>query len=160
MASPVAIPRVTPAGVRLDDGHQALISFGTNASLPIWEKDVGIPGMDGGDPVETTTQWNEDYRTFAPRQLVTLTEFQVVAAYDPCAYEDLLALINVVDNITIYFPDTSTLAFWGYLRLVEFSPLVEGEQPTLTLTITPTNYDACNCVEAGPVLDCNGTCTC
>lgn len=160
MAAPVAIPRVTPNGYRLDDGHQCLISFGDLAALDVWEKDVQPPGLDGGDAVDITTQHNEDYRTFAGRNLVTLSEHTVVAAYDPAVYADLVTLLNVTQNITIYFPDNSTLAYWGFIRQVEFSPLVEGEQPEMTITITPSNYDCANCVEAGPVVDGNGTCSC
>lgn len=158
MAAPVPSTRVAPTGFRLDDGFVAKLIFETDEGLDIWEKDVGIPGIDGGDPIETTTQHNVFYRTFAPRQLDTLTSFQVVAAYDPCVYADLLTKVNVNQTITILFPDTSTLAFYGYLRSVEFSPMVEGEQPEVTLTIQPTNFDPANCVEAGPVVDCNGTC--
>lgn len=160
MGAPVSIARLTPTGFRLDDGYQTLISFGVLPGLDIWEKEVQPPGIDGGDPIDTTTMHNEDYRTMAPRKLKILSEHTITAAYDPCAYVDLLTMVNVVDDITVFFPDNSQLSYWGFIRSVEFSPLVEGEQPEMTITVVPTNYDACNCVEAGPVIDCNGTCTC
>lgn len=158
MAAPAAVARGTPDGFLPQNGFGSFITFPTIPQLNIWEKDTGVPGQDGGEAVETTTHHNVTYRTFAPRSLVTLTPFQVVAAYDPCVYDDLLTLININDNITITFFDSSTLAFWGFLQSVEFAPLVDGEQPELTLTIVPTNWDPDNCVEAGPVLTCNGTC--
>ncbi len=160
MAVPVAIPRISPTGFRLDDGYQTLLSIASQSGLDIWEKEVTPPGMDGGDPIDTTTMHNADYRTMSPRQLITLTEHTVVAAYDPCVYEVLLALVNVTDNFTVTLPDNSTLSYWAFIRSVEFSPHVEGEQPEMTITIVPTNYDDCNCVEAGPVMDCAGTCSC
>ena len=160
MAAPAPIPRIAPDGFRLDDGYQTLITFGVLPGLDIWEKEAQPPGIDGGDPIDTTTMHNDSYRTNAARKLKSLTEHTIVAAYDPCAYVDLLTMVNVVDEITVFFPDNSTLSYWGFIRSVEFSPLVEGEQPEMTITVVPTNYDACNCVEAGPVIDCNGTCTC
>lgn len=160
MAAPSPIPRLSPSGFRLDDGYQSLITFGLLAGLDIWEKDVQPPGIDGGDPIDTTTMHNSAYRTNAPRSLKSLTEHTIVAAYDPCAYVDLLTMVNVIDEITITFPDNSTLAYWGYIRSVELSPMIEGEQPEMTITVVPTNYDCNDCTEAGPVIDCNGTCTC
>lgn len=158
MAAPTATPRGTPPGFKMDDGFQSFITFEGLPQLNIWEKDVGVPGIDGGDPIETTTMHNEVYRTMAPRSLVTLTPFQVVAAYDPCAYDDLIAIVNIEKTVTVTFGDTSTLAFYGYLQTVEFAQMVEGEQPEVTLTIVPTNVDPDECVEAGPVIVCNGTC--
>jgi hypothetical protein len=158
MAAPVATPRGTPAGLKADDGFGAFITFSGLAQLDIFEKDTGVPGLDGGDPIDTTTHHNVAYNTKAPRSLVDLTEFQVTAAYDPCVYDDLLAIVNIEKTITITFPDTSTLAFFGYLRAVEFAGLVNGTQPELTLTVVPTNVDPSDCTEAGPVVVCNGTC--
>lgn len=158
MAAPSPIVRVAPSGFRLDEGYQALITVGTLPGIDLWEKDVGVPGIDGGDPIDTTTQHNSIYNTKSPRVLKELTPFTVVCAYDPCVFTDILGLVNGNDSITITFPDTTTLAFWGYIRSAEFAPMVIGEQPEVTITIVPTNYDPNNCVEAGPAIDCNGTC--
>ena len=164
MAAPAVITRENPFGNRaafkLDDGYRSTIAFASVPGLEIWEKEVQPPGIDNGDDIDTTTMWNENYRTHMPRQLNDLTESTVTGAYDPCIYNNLLVLAGSCENITITFPDLSTLSFWGYIKTVEFSPLVEGEQPEVTLTIQPTNYDCCNCVEAGPVMDCTGTCSC
>lgn len=160
MAAPTTQTRLLPTGYRLDDGYQTLIAFSELPTLDIWEKDVQPPGIDGGDAIETTTQHNADYRTMAPRQLLTMTEHTITAAYDPGAYSELFSLINVSQMITVIFPDGSTLDYYGYIKGVEFSPLVEGEQPEMTITVVPTNYDCDNCVEAGPVMTSNGTCSC
>lgn len=158
MGAPVATPRGSPTGFKADDGFGSFITFSGLAQLNIFEKDTGVPGMAGGDPVDTSTHHNVAYRTKSPRSLVELTSFQVVAAYDPCVYDDLLAIVNIEKTITTTFPDASTLAFFGYLQTVEFSALKDGEQPQLTLTIMPTNVDPSDCLEAGPVVVCNGTC--
>lgn len=158
MATPTVAARVTPNGFRMDEGYQALITIGTIAGIDLWEKDVGIPGIDAGDPIDTTTQHNSVFHTKSPKVLKDLTPFTVVCAYDPCVYTDLLAITGLVTNITITFPDSTTLAFWGYIQTSEFAPMVIGEQPEVTVTIVPTNYDPNTCTEEGPAIDCNGTC--
>lgn len=158
MAAPTPTVRGTPPGFILNDGFPSFIAFASIPQLLIWEKQVQPPGIDGGDPIDTNNMHNDEWRTMAPRALKTLSPFTVVAGYDPGAYTELEALVNDPEAITVIFPDTSTLAFWGYLQKVEFSPMVEGTQPECTLTIVPTNYDPDNCVPAGPVLDAHGTC--
>lgn len=158
MAAPTPTVRTDPTGFLMENGYQALITLANDANIDLWEKDVGQPGMDGGDPIDTTTQQNETYRTFAPRTLITLTQFTVVCGYDPCVYDDLLPLVNLEDTITITYPGGTTLAFYGYVKGVEFGPMSDGTFPEVTLTIVPTNWDHNNCVEAGPVVSCVGTC--
>jgi len=52
--------------------------------------------------------------------------------------------------ITITWPDTSTLAFWGWLDKFVPANVVEGEQPTATVTIEPSNQNDSQ-VETAPV---------
>lgn len=159
MANATVTARVAPGGFRLDDGYQALVAFAGNPNAVFFEIEVGQPGFDGGDPINTTTQHNTTVRTFAPRSLVTATPFTIKAAYDPCLGQEVISqMANVPDAITIHYPDGSTQAFWGYLQKVEFDPMVEGTMPTATLTIVPTNFDPVNCVESLPVFVCAGTC--
>lgn len=158
-AAPTVTARTAPAGFKLEDGYQSLIAFSGNADAIFFEIEVGQPGVDGGEPINTTTQHNVLYRTFAPRALSTLTPYQVKVAYDPCLTQEALnQMINEPDAITTHYPDSSTGAHWGYLQKIDYDPLVEGTMPTATLTIVPTNWDPVNCVEAGPVFVCNGTC--
>lgn len=152
MAAPTATVRGTPAGIKLKDGYQALITIGASATISFWEKTVQPPGMDGGDAIEQTTMHNIDWRTFASRSLITMTEAKGKAAYDPAVYTQLQAYINVETTITVQWADGTTIAFYGYLRMFEFSELVEGTQPEADFTIQPTNYDPVNHVEAAPVV--------
>jgi hypothetical protein len=87
-----------------------------------------------------------------PRRLKTLTEFEMTAAYDPSLFTAALALINVKTTVTVTFPDGSTLAFYGFLQKIEFSELVEGEQPECTITVVPTNQDPTTGAEEAAVL--------
>lgn len=151
-AAPAPTTRQAPAGIKLKDGFSTKITFARVPAIRFWEKTVKAAGIDGGDSVPQTTMHNLAWRTFAPRQLKTLTEMTTKVAYDPYVYTDILSLINVEDTITVRFPDGSTLAFYGYLKMFEPEELVEGTQPEASITIVPTNFDPANKVEASPVL--------
>lgn len=151
MAAPATTTRQTPTGYKMPDGYQSFMTFANKPSLKVWERQVKPPGIDGGEPIDTTTMHNTAWRTREPRHLRTLDAANFMAAYDPESYSDLLTLINSNQAITIRFPDNSTLAFFGYLQKVEFGELKEGEMPEMTLSIVPTNWDSANKVEASPV---------
>lgn len=152
MAAPSATPRVTPVGRRLRDGYQTLITFERDPDVSLWEISVTPPGVDGGDAVDTFTMHSVDWRTMGARQLKTLTESSFVAAYDPAVLTQLIELVNVETVVTVTFPDGSTWAYYGYLRVFEPNEITEGEQPTANCTIQPTNEDPVNDVEAGPTV--------
>lgn len=152
MAAPSPTVRVSPSGIKLRDGFSSLVTFATDADISLWEMEVTPPGVDGGPAIPQTTMHNDDFETFAAQQLKTMTESGFKFAYDPAVYDELFALVNVPTTITKQYNDGSTLAFYGYLRQVQFDPLVKGTQPTGTATIQPTNYDHVNNVEAGPVM--------
>lgn len=153
MTAPAPTVRGTPAGIKLKDGYQTLITISGNTTVSFWEKTVTPPGMDGGDAIEQTTMHAVDWRTFASRSLITLTEAKSKAAYDPNVFNQLLLLINDdTTTITVRFLDGSTLAFFGYIRMVAPAELQEGTQPEMDVTIQPTNFDPVGKVEAGPVL--------
>lgn len=158
MASPTPVARILPTAHKLENGYQALLVLGDDTDAAYYEIAVGLPGLDSGDPVDTTTQLNVTYRTRAPRALIDLTPFPVTAAYAASAWTTLHALVGIPQVITIVLADTSTLTFYGFIQSVEFDPQENGTMPTMTITIAPTNYDPDNCVEAAPVLTDNGTC--
>lgn len=153
MAAPATTARTAPAGKMLEDGYSTRIAFARDADIEFWEKTVTPPGLDGGDAIDITTMHNVTYRTMTARSLVTLTEFTITAAYDPTVYTKILNnLLNQPGSITCHFPDGSTLDFFGFLRVFEPQNHVEGTHPEATITITPTNYDPVNDVEASAVL--------
>ena len=140
---------------RIDDGHGTTVAFGSQPSgtgpgITFWEKEVTPPGMDGGGENDITTMRNTTYRTRAPKQLVTMTEMSLSVSYDADFYDDILGMINVNQLITITFPDTSTVAFYGWLDKFVPGNMVEGEQPTADVTIVPSNQNVAG-VETAPV---------
>ena len=138
---------------QLEDGHSTIISFTSLASgetILFYVKEVTPPGISGGGPIDVTTMLNTALRTNAPKQLKTATAASFVAAYDPAVYDQILAMINVNQEITVTFPDLSTLVFWGWLDEFTLGALVEGEQPTADGTIEPSNRNGSG-VETAPV---------
>lgn len=142
--------RQAPSGIKLDDGFSTLIAFAADPDVSLWEKTVKPPGLDGGDPIETSTMHNTALRTFASRSLKTMTDVTFTSAYDPKVYDQLLALINVEGSITLHFSNGDTLDFFGYLRLVDPQEISEGEQPEAQCTIVCTNTDPSTGAETLP----------
>lgn len=135
---------------RLDDGFATLIEFDEDSNVQMWEKEVTPPGVSGGGENDTSTMRNTTWRTKSPKGLKSLSQSSAVVAYDPAVYDEIIAMVNVNQQITITFPDDSTLVFWGWID--EFTPnaAVEGEQPTAEITIIPSNQNASG-TETAPV---------
>jgi hypothetical protein len=136
---------------RIDDGFSTIISFAAAPSVKFYEKEVTPPGISGGGANDTTTMRNIAWRTMAPKKLKTLSESSVVVAWDPAAYNDVLAMVQVNQLITVTLADGSSIAFWGWLE--EFTPgaAQEGQQPTATVKVIPSNMNA-SLVETSPVI--------
>lgn len=130
---------------RLDDGHPTTIEFAAEDSavgIKFWEKEVTPPGMEGGGPNDTTTMRNSTYRTQSPKKLITMTDATLKVSYDAAISDQIVAIINVNNLITITYPDDAELAFWGWLNTWTPDALIEGEQPTATVTIHTSNQNA------------------
>ena len=133
------------------DGYQTTIAF-TSAEMDsqnfllevMEEKEVTPPGVEGGGANDATTMRNTTWRTMAPKMLKTLTQAPIVVAYDPEVYDEMVAMINDNQAITITFPDLSRLVFWGFINSFIPNAQVEGEQPTANILIIPTNMDGDN----------------
>lgn len=141
MAAPTITNRQRPTGRAIPDGYRSLIGFEDDPDLAIWERSVKPPGYDGGDPIDTSTMHNNEWRTKHPRSLKTMTEATVVAGYKPTAFAALLAMINNPQSITCQYPDGTAEAFFGFVQKIEKNELKEGEYPECTLTICPMNED-------------------
>lgn len=151
MTAPTPGTRLTPSGRQLGDGYQTLVALASDTNIQFWEQSVTPPGIEADEPNETTSMHNTAWRTFAPRTLSKLTDTTITANYDPSVYNAILAIINVVTTVTIHFPDGSTLAFYGFVRMFQPGELVEGTKPTATVTIVATNQDPVACTEEDPV---------
>ncbi len=142
---------------QVDDGFSTTISFaklvpqnvfsGTSGTanyqlggFRLFEKEVTPFGLDGGDANDITTMRNTFMRTMAPRRLKTATEMPCTIAYDPSILTDMYRLLNINQQVRVYFPDGSLWQFFAYVRVFKPNALKEGEQPTAELTIQPTNW--------------------
>jgi hypothetical protein len=136
----------------MDDGFSTTIEFSAGASsgILLYEKSLTPPGVDGGGEIDITTMLNTAYRTRSPKALITLAECTFEAAYDAAVYPQILAMVNVNQSIVITFPDATTLTFWGWLDKFIVNEHNEGEQPTATVTIVPSNVNGSG-VETAPV---------
>lgn len=152
MAAPTPTARATPSGIKLKDGFPVKVTFSSDANLEIWEKTVQPPGISNGDAIEQTTQHNDDWETFAPQGLNSLTEGGGTAAYDPGCLTAIQALCGVEQTITYTFPDGTTWAIYGYLMEFIPDPLERGSQPEASFKVQFTNWDPTNKVEAGPAI--------
>lgn len=150
MAAPTAVTRIAPVGIKLGDGYVSKLTPSADTDVSFWEKQITPFGMDGGEPVDTTTMHNSTYRTMAPRGLITATSLESTSAYDPRVLDQIVALINVETVWTVLFPDTSTWSFYGFLRSFTPGALVEGTQPEASIVVEPTNTDPSNGSEEGP----------
>jgi len=140
-----------PVGLQLTNGFKTTITFAADSDVSFWEESITPPGIDGGDPLPTTTQFNNAWNTTDPRSLKTLTDVSVTAAYDPIVYDQIIALVNVSNLITIAFPDGSSLDFHGFLRSFTPGELVAGTPPTAAIVIAPTAVDIATGLETAPV---------
>lgn len=131
--------RVSPTGDRFDEGYQSLIAFAADSNLTFWETIVGAPGIDGGDPIPTTTMHNTALRTMAPHQLKTLTPFQVQGKFNGNTIDQVYALININGWITVTWPDGTNYSFVGYLKSFQPGQAQEGNPLEGTIEIVPTN---------------------
>lgn len=150
MGTPAHTARVAPVGRKLEDGHSTIVTFSADPDVSFWEQAVTPPGIDGGEPIPSTTMHNVTWRTMVPRSLKTLTPMTLTAAYDPRVYDQIVSLINVQGSVSILFSDSSYVDFFGYLQKFEPQQLTEGAQPLVQITIVPTNTDPSDGTEAGP----------
>ena len=150
--------RSTPVGTKLDDGFSTKIAFEADPDISFWEKTVTPPGVDGGDKIPISTMHNSAWRTFAARALKELTDSTLTCAYDPKVYSQIIAIVNVPTEITVHFPDTSTLSFFGFLKSFTPGEMSEGEQPEADIEIVCTNLNPNTGLETAPsFVDNSGT---
>lgn len=125
----------------MDDGFATLITLENIPTVKIYETEVTPPGYSTGGPIDTTTMRNTAWRTQAPKQLKTLTAVSITAAYATEALDQILGQLGENQLITVHYPDGSSVQFYGYIDEWTPSAHVEGEMPTASVTIQPTNHD-------------------
>lgn len=128
--------------LRLDDGFSTIITLANLPTVKLYEREVTPPGFSMGGPIETTTMRNTAWRTNAPRQLKTLSPVSSTVAFATEVIPLVQAQIGVNQLVTVTFPDTSSMEFYGWMEEFAPSAFTEGEQPTATVTIQPSNRNA------------------
>lgn len=132
------------------DGYQTLITFALQPSVKFYEIEVTPPGLEAGGSIDTTTMRNTRWRSFSPKALITAAEASVVVAYDSAYYTQALSMLGANQQITFTFPDTHTYQIWGWLDSFVPGAHKEGNRPTATCKIVPSNHDN-SAVEQAPV---------
>lgn len=157
MAAPTVTTRQTPGGIMLTNGYPVRITFKRFPAVKFMEKGGSPPSIDGGNPIDVTTQFNNTYMTYAPNGLVKMGEVKGTAAYDPAVYDTIMSMVNVNDEVTFRYPDGSTVAFWGFLQKVDFKSLEQGKQPELDFTVALTMRDNSGAEQAFVLTEVAGT---
>lgn len=127
--------------VRLDDGFATFITLAGAPTIKMFEKEVTPLGYSGNGPIDITTMRNTAWRTQSPKALKTLTPVSATVAYATDALEPLQAQVGLNQQITLTLPDGSTMVFWGWLDEFQPGANTEGEQPTASITVQPSNHD-------------------
>lgn len=136
--------------MRLRDGFKTLVSFSLNPNFYA-EIEVTPPGIDGRGAIDQTTMRNSVWVTRLAKALKDLTEMQAVIAWDPIIYSPaVFTFIQLNQQFTLRFSDTSQLIFWAEVDKFQPNAMKEGERPTANFTIIPTNVNNL-CQEVGPV---------
>ena len=121
------------------DGLGAQVSLG---SATLQEVSITPPSTQGGGALEVTTHRNSAYRTKAPKKLKDLGELTFSCIYDPAEWNSTgITDLNNNQQITVTFPDTSTLVFYGFVDSFAPGEITPGELPTAEITVIVTNQD-------------------
>lgn len=134
----------------LTDGFSTTLTIANLPSVNLEVITTSLPGINGGGEIDLTTMSNTAYRTRTSKSLKSLDSVSVEFAYSTDSYEDVLAQVNVNQLFTFTLPDTTTLAFYGWIDSFVPGTLEEGSRPTTTMTIIPSLRNASG-VETAPV---------
>jgi len=116
-------------------GFGTRITFSTSTTVVFKEKSVTLPGLEGGEPVETTTNANTAYKSFTPQDLVKLSDAGAVVTYDVSTIAAIKAAININQVVTFTFADGSKWAVQGMLTEFIVNEDSPTDQPTANIKI-------------------------
>ena len=153
MAAPAHTTRTAPTGYHLPEGYRATVAFSLAPAIQLWERDLKPPGIDGGNMIDITTQFNNTWHTGFPPHLKKFGPISFNAAYDPDAYQTIIStLVNAnAGSVTFWFPSGDSIDMYAYLSKFEPQELKIGDYPMAACTIEVTNLDPSGFVEQGPV---------
>ena len=133
----------------LTDGFSTIITLASLPLVKLYEKEVTPPSIGGGGPIDVTNMRNVAWRTASAKTLKTLGQISATVAYATEALEEIIDELQENQLITVTFPDTSSIEFWGWLESFTPGSHKEGDQPTAAVVIQPSlrNVDG---VETAP----------
>lgn len=157
MAAPTYTARTDPSNTatqrRLTRGHRSTLAFSSSAACAAWEVDVGMFGLDQGEPIKISTQHNDTWHQFTHQVLVEATPFDTTFMYDPIIFNQYMTSLRFNQAITRHMPDGSYFIFWGFCQNIKLDPHPnEGAEPPMgTMTVIVSNYDPSDASEHGYV---------
>lgn len=141
----------TAGSLKVPEGYQTTIAFALDPTVEFWEQTVTPPGVDSGEPINTTTMLNTTWRNMILPQLKSLTPIKVKCFYDPGKLSNITALVGENGSITVWFPDGASVDFYGGMKSFMPNENKEKEAQLADVEIVPSNWDNVNMLEVGPV---------
>ncbi len=130
----------------------AIAGVNNGPGVTFAEIELTTPSVETKEIMQTT-QRNSRVQTKWPALLYDTGKCTVKVAYDPLAYNAILAImtleINRVRNFTVTFPNSGTpsapmfktISFYAFLSSFKPDAMKEGERPTAEIEITLTNMN-------------------
>ncbi len=127
----------------MKDGYSTLVQLNGGLLTFIHEKTVTPPGMLDRGTIDTTTMRNVGVVTHWLKQLADITQLTFKAAFAGGAgLFEAFGQYGVNQLIVLQFPTGfGTVQFWGGLTGCVPDEHSEGNQPMVTVTISPTLED-------------------
>lgn len=125
----------------LRDGHPTTITFSENPNILLQEKTVKPPAVIGGGAIDTKNMRRTKWRTKWPKTLKEMGDITGTSIYDPAVYPQLIAMVNVNQELAIEWADGQILTVWGWLDNADPSTNEEGEEPTIDFTVILSMMD-------------------
>jgi hypothetical protein len=151
--APTTTNPVTPGpGVQMPDGFSSKIVFALYPTCPFWELVPKFGGVDGGAPIKLSSMRNTLWHTAAARTLLMAEDTEVEVSFQPDLWNKVVShLLNQNGSVTEWFPDGSSLSYYGWLGKLGQMSMQEGELPKCGITIHKSCRDASG-NEVGPVM--------
>jgi hypothetical protein len=129
---------------RIVNGLRTSLAAASLPDLAFYPKSISIGGYQGGGLIDITSLDNEEYRTFATKELKTLAPFTLSCGYDDEFFDpdEIEPYLQNNDLWTLTLPSGATFAFWGVADSFSGGNHSEQEaEPIGSLVIIPTLTD-------------------
>jgi len=106
-----------------------------NQGLVAYVKNITPPGVEGGDPINTTTTDNTSFESQAPRTLKMKTAINAEVTYDKNDKDAWEAAVDQSDDVLVHYPDDSSDLDAGWLGSFLANQTTFNEQPTAQVIV-------------------------